>query len=322
MDNNESMNNQVNESNNIQQKTNNLNKIRIYLPMLGILVALIILCVLTVKMIKPLSYKEVEATLVSHDKPVASEAELEQHCNGKFKYNVNGIEYEANISIEYLYCTNGHKRIIYYDVNNPQIYADQKSIIPVIVLGVFDLFLIGGFVMEAMDLFCWRKSSRKKKSNNSDYKVKTMNNSTYGKYEIVYDATSFSNKYSGPDVRYLELSMKKTCLERSDGEFEICIPKELLNTFFETDVMNDVLYSYHELAKDNFEKIKKEFINQYNKSNSSIDEHDGLMLIDVIGTDKNAHISKLFCSCIYDDISYSFSYDIATRKVDDVDETS
>ena len=317
---------------NNENKTNNINRIKMYLPLLGFLVALIVLCLLTVKTVKPLSYKEAEATLVSHDKPVASDAEREQHCNGKFKYNVNGIEYEASISIEYLYCENGHKRIIYYDVNNPQIYADQRSIIPVIVFGVFDLFFIGGFVMEAMDLFSWRKSSRKKKNNNSDYKIKTLNNSTYGKYEIVYDANSFSNRNGLNDVSYLQLSMKKACLERTSLGVEICLPKELLNTFFETDVMNDVLDSYHELAKDNFENIKKEFINQIKlyKNSDSSDENQfisdkGFIYIKEIKVDKNAHISKLYCSCDFEDIenvSFSFSYDITTRKVDDVNETS
>ena len=109
---------------------------------------------------KTFSYKETNATLISHEEVQTSEADYSAHCYGMVKYNVNGIDYESKIYLDYHYCYDGYETTIYYDENNPQNAVKEKSTFVFIVLLILSIIFAFGLIYLLFDLL----NNKKKKS--------------------------------------------------------------------------------------------------------------------------------------------------------------
>ncbi len=321
--------------NNNSKKVKNQANIKDIALILVLLIASIFFFIIIMNKIRYFSYKEVEATLISRGS-VNSEY---QTCTGTFKYIVNGVEYEASISMSNQDCTYTKTKTIYYDENDPQKYTSNKSVAVLIVFVFLDLFAIGGLFVVIKSLFSHQKNNEKTEvvNDNKVHKRVEYNHHIYGKYGILYDSDSVSNKYGIKGIKCLDLVFEKTDSNYLSSELAVYLPEEKINGFFEVNHMNNVLDSYHNMKDKLIVNIKKAFINQeitnlstwYEVSDSPDDKRllndKGNVHINGIKLDSSLNIIGVSCSYNYqsDDVAtFSFSYDIRTEKVENVDVSS
>ncbi len=143
----------------MKRNKKNAKKSENILIMIVILVLAIVFSIGTIIYSKNFSYKEVSAVLISHDEVQTSESDYSAHCYGTVEYNVNGVDYNTKIYLDYHYCYDGYKTTVYYDESNPQNAVKEKSTFVFVVLLILAIISIFGFIYLIIDML---KNKKKK----------------------------------------------------------------------------------------------------------------------------------------------------------------